>query len=110
MWIAAERVSRDALIAAIFITAIKSTDWYDDFTPLRGAREALDIARDQAFLRLKRHDVDTYSTARSWFLPERFELKGSPQTGEELVAQLAVLIGDFLVRWIPVQVSVRFGR
>lgn len=109
MWMEAERKSRETLVAAIFTTLIKSTDRHHEFAPSRTAWEALKSAEDQAFLQLKRQGVDTYSTARSWFLPERLTMKGSPQTGEEITAQLGELISDFLERWLPVQVSVKFG-
>lgn len=109
MWIEAQRKSRETLVAAILTTVIKSTDRHHEFAPSPSAWEALNFAGDQAFFRLKRQGVDTYSTARSWFLPERFTIKGSPQTGEEIIAQLGGFIGDFLVRWTPVQVSVKLG-
>lgn len=106
----AEQKGQDALIAALFITAERSSNWRYDFDPSPDARDALRSAVDQAHIQLNRQRVRTYATARTWFLPRRFDLSGSPQTGHDIVGQLGDLMGEFLATWIPVHVKVEFNR
>jgi hypothetical protein len=106
----AEQKGDDALIAAVFVTAARSADRHHGFSPSADARESLRFAVDQAHVQLSSQQIDTYSTARTWFLPARFELTGAPQTGEEVVGQLGDLMGEFLAIWVPVHVKVELDR
>lgn len=103
----AEKKGVDALIAALFVTAARSADREHNFRPSLDAEEALNSALDQAHRQLKGLQISAYTTARSWFLPERFTLRGAPETAEDVVGILAGEMGDFLARWVPVRVTTK---
>lgn len=102
-------VSRTALLSALLLTTLRSLDAGHPFTPSNEARETLSIVGNQAYRALERENIDTYTTAKTWFLPERLRLTGAPQTAEEMVGQLGSLMGCFLNQWVPVQLKVKMA-
>lgn len=98
--------SKTTLLAAILLTTLRASDAGHRYDPSKEARETMRFVRDQAYRALERQGIDPYSTAKSWFLPERFRLIGSPQTAEEMVGQLGSIMSDFLARWVPVKLTV----
>lgn len=99
-------VSRDALLSALLLTTLRSLDECYQFDPSSEARETLSFVCEQVYRALERENITTYTTAKTWFLPERLRLTGSPQTSEEMIEHLASLISEFLVAWVPVQLEV----
>lgn len=110
MLMEASKISLEALIYALLYVTYRSSDHDRHWNPERKKWEAARLASDWARDELIRLGVSVYTTARTWFLPEHFQLKGSPQSSEAALSSLADVTADFLDRWAPIHLSVAWSQ
>ena len=106
LWLDARRVSTDALCCAILLTFLRSSEWSYSSRQSQAAREIFSQLKNDCHAFLRKSQVDSHTSSRTWFLPERFELDQDVDSPVELVETLGRLAAGFLQKWVPVVLKV----
>jgi hypothetical protein len=107
MWLDAEVAGKDALGAALMLTAIRATERRPDVLQAFPVQKYRDQLFRWSWDALAAASIDPYTRSSRWFLPLLLETDRNARDKGELIDLIAANLATFLLEWTPVQVRVR---